>query len=71
MCIPDPDSFLGKKVRVYCTKSAGGYVITGTFYGFCYDFDDDIEFLEFDVEVYPDYLNSFTENEVERIEVLT
>ena len=66
--IPDPEIYFGKKIRVY---SVGGAVTVGELYGYDYDFDDDgNEFLEFDVDDENGIGYSFTEDEIERIEVI-
>ena len=44
----------------------------GELFGYDYDYDDDgNEFLEFDVENEQGFLIGFSENEIDRIEVLT
>ncbi len=72
MKIPDPEVYFGKKIRVY---SVGGVVTVGELYGYDYDFDYDFdddgnEFLEFDVDDENGIGYSFTEDEIERIEVI-
>lgn len=68
MNIPDPSIYVGKLIRVYSTD---GTVVDGSFYGYDYDFDDDgNEFLEFDVDTYGGIGYSFTEDEIDRIEVI-
>lgn len=67
MKIPDPEIYFYKKIKVY----SGNTVMTGELYGYDYDFDDnDNEYLEFDVEDENGLLISFTEDEIDRIEVL-
>lgn len=66
--IPDPEIYFGKKIRVY---SVGGSVTVGELYGYDYDFDDDgKEYLEFDVDDENGIGYSFTEDKIERIEVI-
>lgn len=68
MKIPDPDIYFGKKLKVF---SANGIVTVGDFFGYNYDYDDDgNEFVEFDVERKDGFLIGFTEDEVERIEIV-
>lgn len=67
MKIPDPDIYFHKKIKVY----SGDIVTVGELYGYDYDFDDDgNEYLEFDVENEDGLLIDFTEDEIDRIEVL-
>lgn len=68
MNIPDPSIYFGKTLRVY---SLDGTVAEGWFRGYDYDFDDDgKEFLEFDVYTYDGFGYSFTEEEIDHIEVI-
>lgn len=68
MKIPDPDIYFGKKLRVH---SSSGIITVGSFFGYNYDYDDDgNEFVEFDVERNDGFLIGFTEDEVERIEIV-
>lgn len=69
MKIPNPDVYFGKTLRVY---DVDGGITEGKFAGFNYDYDDeDNLFLEFDVDDSATGLGiSFTEGEIERIEVL-
>lgn len=68
MKIPDPDIYFHKKIKVF---SPNGIVTTGELYGYDYDYDDDgNEFLEFDVEREDGFLIGFTEDEIERIEIV-
>lgn len=68
MKIPDPDIYFGKKIKVF---SVNGIVTVGEFFGYNYDYDDDgNEFVEFDVEREDGFLIGFTEDEVERIEIV-
>lgn len=69
MKIPDPEIYVGKILRVY---SPDGIITEGPFAGYDYDFDDDgNEFLEFDVDDASTGIGySFTEDEIERIEVI-
>ncbi len=68
MKIPDPDIYFHKKIKV-C--SPDGTVTVGKLYGYDYDYDDDgNEFLEFDVERNDGILIGFTEEEIERIEII-
>lgn len=67
MRIEDPKIYFGKKIRVIGTD---GSITTGELYGYDYDFDDDDnEFLEFDVNDENGIGYSFTEDEIERIEI--
>lgn len=69
MKIENPDFYFGKKIKV---TSPDGYSLVGELYGYDYDFDDDNnEFLEFDVEAKDGRIASFTEPEIESIEVLS
>ncbi len=69
MNIPAPDIYFDKKIKI---TSPDGQVTTGDFFGFDYDYDDDgNEFLEFDVETDSGYIISFTEDEIESIEILS
>lgn len=68
MIIEDPEIYFGKKIKVF---SPDGYITVGELYGYDYDFDDDgNEFLEFDVENENGLLIGFTEDEIERIEIV-
>lgn len=68
MKIPDPDVYFRKKIKVF---SPEGIITTGKLYGYDYDIDDDgNEYLEFDVENEDGLLIGFTEDEVERIEIV-
>lgn len=68
MNIPAPDIYFGKKIKVY---SPDGTITVGELYGYDYDYDDDgKEFLEFDVEQENGILVEFTEDEIERIEII-
>lgn len=69
MKIDNPDVYFGKKIKVVSYK---GVANIGKLYGYNYDFDDnENEFLEFDVEVENGRIVSYTESEIESIEVLT
>lgn len=68
MTIEDPERYFGKKIQVF---SPDGKITVGELYGYDYDFDDDgNEFLEFDVENENGLLIGFTEDEIERIEIV-
>ncbi len=68
MNIPAPDIYFGKRLKVYSTD--GGATV-GDFFGFSYDYDDDDnEVLDFDVMREDGFLIGFTEDEVDRIEVI-
>lgn len=68
MRIDNPDFYFGKKIRVH---SPDGIITDGELYGYNYDYDDDDnEFLEFDVEREDGLLIGFTEDEIERIEIV-
>jgi len=68
MNIPAPDIYFGKKIKVYATD---GDVTVGNFFGFSYDYDDDDnEVLDFDVMREDGFLIGFTEDEIDRIEVI-
>lgn len=68
MIIENPEIYLGKKIKVFSTS---GRETVGTLYGYDYDFDDDEnEFLELDVQNENGLLIGFTEEEVERIEIM-
>ena len=68
MKIDDPEIYFGKKIKVF----SDGIVTVGELLGYDYDYDDDgNEFLEFDVENEQGFLIGFSENEIDRIEVLT
>ena len=66
--IQDPSIYFGKKICVFPTD---GQSMVCELYGFDYDFDDDgNEFLEFDVNDEDGIVYSFTEDEIERIEIV-
>ena len=68
MQISAPEEYFGKKIRVTSTK---GIVRIGELFGFDYDYDNDgNEFLEFDVEIENGFTISYTEGEIERIDIL-
>lgn len=68
MKIPDPDIYFGKKIKVFSTN---GIITIGDFFGYNYDYDDDgNEFVELDVEREDGFLIGFTEDEIERIEIV-
>lgn len=68
MIIENPEIYIGKKIKVFSTS---GRITMGELYGYDYEFDDDgNEFLEFDVENEEGFLIGFTEEEVERIEIM-
>ena len=68
MIIENPEIYFGKKIKVFSTS---GRETVGTLYGYDYDFDDDEnEFLEFDVENESGFLIGFTEDEIERIDII-
>lgn len=68
MKIDNPDAYFGKKIKVVSYK---GIANIGELYGYDYDFDDNgIEFLEFDVAVGDGRIVSYTESEIESIEVI-
>ncbi len=68
MKVPNPDMYFGKILRIY---SGIGNVTEGPFMGYNYDYDDDgNEFLEFDMSTYSGIGYSFTEDEIERIEII-
>lgn len=68
MRIPNPEDYVGKKVRIYFPD---GVITEGEFIGYDYDYDDDDnEVLEIDVDSTSGVGYSLTENEIERIEVL-
>lgn len=68
MIIENPEIYFGKKIKVF---SPDGHITTGELYGYDYDFDDDgNEFLEFDVENENGLLIEFSEDEIERIEII-
>lgn len=68
MKIDNPDVYFGKKIKVVSYR---GVTNIGELYGYNYDFDDnENEFLEFDVEVGNGRIVSYTENEIESIEVI-
>lgn len=68
MKIPDPDIYFGKKMKVF---SIGGIITVGSFFGYNFDYDDEgNEFVEFDVEREDGFLIGFTEDEIDRIEVI-
>lgn len=67
MKIENPEIYFGKKIKVF----SGDTVTTGELYGYDYDVDDlGNEFLEFDVENENGILIGFTENEIDRVEVV-
>lgn len=66
--IENPEIYFGKKIKVFSTS---GRVTLGELFGYDYDFDDDgNEILEFDVENENGLLIGFTEDEIERIEIV-
>lgn len=68
MKIENPSIYFGKKLRVFSTD---GDVTDCELYGYDYDYDDnDNEFLEFDVELESGILIGFTEDEIEKIEII-
>lgn len=68
MKIPDPEFYFGKKIKI---TSPDGHVLIGELYGFDYDIDDnDVEYLEFDVEAENGLIASYTEDEIESLEIL-
>lgn len=68
MNIPAPNIYFGKRIKVFSTS---GKVTVGELFGFDYDYDDaGAEFLEFDVAREDGFLISFTEDEIERIEII-
>lgn len=68
MKITDPDIYFGHKIKVF---SVDGIITIGDFFGYNYDYDDDgNEFVEIDVEREDGFLIGFTEDEVERIEIV-
>lgn len=68
MRIDAPEIYFGKRIKI---TSVSGRVTIGELYGFDYDIDDDDnEFLEFDVETKYGLIVTFTEDEIESIEVL-
>lgn len=68
MRIDAPEIYFGKKIKI---TSVDGHVTIGELYGFDYDVDDDDnDFLEFDVETKYGLVVTFTEDEIESIEVL-
>lgn len=68
MIIENPEIYFGKIIKVYSTS---GRITRGELYGYDYDFDDDgNEFLEFDVENENGLLIGFTEDEINRIEIV-
>lgn len=67
MNIPDPEIYFGKKIKVY----SGDIVTVGKLYGYDYDFDDDgNEYLEFDVKNENGLYIGFTEDEIDKIEII-
>jgi hypothetical protein len=70
MKIDDPDVYQGKLVKVYSTD---GGITVGDFLGYNYDYDDEgNELVEFDVdETKTGYCIGFSENEVERMEIIS
>lgn len=68
MKIVDPSIYIGKVLRVF---SPDGTITEGPFDGYDYDIDDDgNEYLEFDVNSYNGIGYSFTEEEIDRIEII-
>lgn len=68
MKINAPDIYFNKKIKVV---SPDGQELIGELYGYDYDFTDDgVEYLEFDVETENGMIVSYTEDEIESIEVL-
>lgn len=68
MIIENPEIYFGKKIKVFSTS---GRMTIGELYGYDYDLDDDgNEFLEFDVENENGLLIGFTEDEIERIDII-
>lgn len=68
MIIENPEIYIGKKIKVFSTS---GRITMGELYGYDYEFDDDgNEFLEFDVENEEGFLIGFTEDEIERIDII-
>ena len=68
MIIENPEIYFGKKIKVFSTS---GRMTIVELYGYDYDFDDDgNEFLEFDVENENGLLIGFTEDEIERIDII-
>lgn len=68
MKMPDPDIYFGKNIKVF---SVNGIVTIGDFFGYNYDYGDNgNEFIEFGVEREDGFLIEFTEDEVERIEIV-
>lgn len=66
--IENPEIYFGKKIKVFSTS---GRITLGELFGYDYDFDDDgNEILEFDVENENGLLIGFTEDEIERIEIV-
>ena len=66
MIIENPEIYFGKIIKVYSTS---GRITMGELYGYDYD-DDGNEFLEFDVENENGLLIGFTEDEINRIEIV-
>lgn len=67
MKIDNPDIYFGKKIKVYSED----IVTFGKLYGYDYDFDDDgNEYLELDVENENGLLIGFTEDEIDKIEII-
>lgn len=68
MKIPDPEIYFGKTLRIL---DADGGITEGDFLGFNYDYDDDGKlFLEFDIDSISGIGISFTEDEIDSIEIL-
>lgn len=68
MKIDNPDIYFYKKIRVI---SPDGQALVGELYGYDYDYaDDGTEYLEFDVETENGQIVSYTEDEIESIEVI-
>lgn len=67
MKIDNPDVYFGKKIKVYSED----IITVGKLYGYDYDFDDDgNEYLELDVENENGLLIGFTEDEIDKIEII-
>ncbi|MCD7748313.1 MAG: hypothetical protein LUI61_08295 [Firmicutes bacterium] len=68
MKVEHPDIYSGKKLNVTWLD---GDQLTGKFYGYNFDYDDDgIIFSEMDIVIEDGGLVSFTDREIESIEVL-
>lgn len=69
MKIEDPDIYYGKTLKIL---SPDGTVTVGELDGYSYDYDDDgNEVLELDVENEDGLLIGLTEDEIEKIEVVS